>query len=130
MQKADGMNYAPTGKSEPVVGPGEFAFAAVALDHGHIYGMSNGLIEAGADLKWVYDPDPEKVEKFVTAYPGVKVARSKDEVLQDPDTKLVASAAIPNLRCPLGCEVMDHGKDYFTDKAPMGRPGRDAASVR
>ncbi|GAA3333151.1 hypothetical protein GCM10020331_096090 [Ectobacillus funiculus] len=47
-------------KPNPVVGEGEFRFAAISLDHGHIYGMCNGLIEAGATLKWVYDPDQEK----------------------------------------------------------------------
>lgn len=51
--KKDGMNYAPKGKPAPVVGPGEFVIAAIALDHGHIYGMCNGLTEAGATLKWV-----------------------------------------------------------------------------
>ena len=60
--KKDGMNYAPKGKPAPVVGPGEFVIAAIALDHGHIYGMCNGLTEAGATLKWVYDPDAKKVE--------------------------------------------------------------------
>ena len=50
MNKNDGMNYAPVGKPQPVVREGEFVFAAAALDHGHIYGMSNGLIEAGATL--------------------------------------------------------------------------------
>ena len=53
--KADGMNYAPQGKPAPVVQKGEFVFAAAHLDHGHIYGQCNGLIEAGADLKWVYE---------------------------------------------------------------------------
>ena len=42
------MNYAPKGKPQPVVNAGEFTIAAVALDHGHIYGMCNGLTEAGA----------------------------------------------------------------------------------
>ena len=51
----DGMNYAPQGKPQPVVSRGEFVFAATHLDHGHIYGMCNGLIEAGAVLKLVYD---------------------------------------------------------------------------
>ena len=57
MQKSDGMNYAPKGKPNIVVQKGEFVFAAIALDHGHIYGMCNGLQEAGAELKWVYDQD-------------------------------------------------------------------------
>ena len=117
--KADGMNYAPKGKPRPVVGPGEFSFSAMALDHGHIYGMCNGLIEAGATLKYVYDPDPDKVARFLKAFPQAIPAQSKQEVLSDQDTRLVAAAAITNLRCPLGLEVMEAGKDYFTDKAPL-----------
>ena len=35
---------------EPVVGPGEFVFAAVGLDHGHVHGMTEGLIDAGATV--------------------------------------------------------------------------------
>lgn len=119
MQKSDGMNYAPEGKSRPVVEKGEFTIAALALDHGHIYGMCNGLTEAGADLKWVYDPDGDRVGQFLKAFPQAKAARSADEILQDEEVRLVASAAVPNLRCQLGCKVMAHGKDYFTDKAPM-----------
>jgi predicted dehydrogenase len=113
------MNYAPQGKPDPVCKPGDFIFAAVGLDHGHIYGMSNGLIEAGATLKWVYDPDPEKAAAFAKRYPQVKIAESEQQVLQDPEVQMVAGAAIPALRCDLGLRVMDHGKDYFTDKAPF-----------
>lgn len=48
MNKKDGSKYAPKGKPNPVVKPGEFYIAAIALDHGHVYGMCNGLTEAGA----------------------------------------------------------------------------------
>lgn len=119
MQVNDGMNYAPTGKPNPVVGPGEFFFAAVALDHGHIYGMTNALLEAGATLKWVYDPDLSKAEAFSRTYPQVKIAASEEEILADADVKLVAGAAVPSDRCALGLRVMNAGKDYFTDKAPF-----------
>ncbi|MBH1940519.1 Gfo/Idh/MocA family oxidoreductase [Mobilitalea sibirica] len=119
MQVSDGMNYAPKGKPAPVVKEGEFIFAAIALDHGHIYGMCNGLIEAGATLKWVYDPDPEKIKRFCNTFPGVKVASSEEEILQDREVKLVAGAAVTSKRCELGMRVMDAGKDYFTDKAPL-----------
>ncbi len=119
VQIKDGMNYAPKGKPNPVVKPGEFVFAAIALDHGHINGMCNGLIEAGADLKWVYDRDPQKVKEFCENFPQVKVASSEDEILLDPVVRLVASAAIPSERAGLGMRVMDQGKDYFTDKAPF-----------
>lgn len=118
-QKSDGMNYAPQGKPSPVVKPGEFIIAAAHLDHGHIYGQCNGLLEAGAELKWVYDPDEKKVAAFQARYPQVKPARSLDEILADPAIKLVTGAAVPSERGPLGVRVMEAGKDYFTDKTPF-----------
>ena len=118
-QKADGMNYAPQGKPAPVVKPGEFVFAAAHLDHGHIYGQCNGLLEAGADLKWVYDPDPKKVEAFRAKFPTVQVARALDEILADPAVRLVTAAAVPCDRGPLGCRVLESGRDYLTDKTPF-----------
>lgn len=118
-QKSDGMNYAPQGKPRPVVKPGEFVFAAAYLEHGHIYGQCNGLSEAGGLLKWVYDPDPAKVTAFRKAFPTVQVARSFDEILADPDVHLVAAAAVPCDRGPIGLKVMAAGKDYFTDKTPF-----------
>src|SRR5512134_1068146 len=118
-QKSDGMNYAPTGKAAPVVRPGEFAFAVMHLDHGHIYGQCNGLIEAGATLTKVYEPDPAKADRFVATYPQATVVRDPRDILEDPAVRLVAAAAVPADRGPLGCTVMRHGKDYFTDKTPF-----------
>src|ERR1043165_7835814 len=119
MSKSDGMNYAPQGKPSLVVEPGEFIFAATALDHGHIGGQCNGLREAGGQLRWVYDPDPKKVENLLKSNPGAKAAPNLETILDDPDVKLVAAAAIPHLRGPLGIRVMEAGKDYFTDKTPF-----------
>lgn len=119
MQKTDGMNYAPEGKARPVCQMGEFKYAAAGLDHGHIYGMCNGLNEAGAELGWVYDPDPDKVKQFLAVYPGVKAAASLDEILNNPEIRLVATAAVSSERCPLGLKAMAAGKDFFTDKAPL-----------
>jgi len=116
---SDGMNYAPKGKPAPVVNKGEFVFSAISLDHGHIYGQCNGLIEAGGILKSVYDPDPQKTDKFCETYPGVKRAASEDEILCDKEVMLVAGAAVTSERCALGLRVMSAGKDYFTDKAPL-----------
>ncbi|MFM9032271.1 MAG: Gfo/Idh/MocA family protein, partial [Opitutaceae bacterium] len=118
-QKSDGMNYAPQGKPSPVVKPGEFVFAAAHLDHGHIYGQCNGLLEAGGELRWVYDPDTAKVEAFRARYPQVRVARSLEEILADSGVRLVTAAAVPCDRGPLGIRVMEAGKDYFTDKTPF-----------
>ncbi|MCL2628816.1 MAG: Gfo/Idh/MocA family oxidoreductase [Oscillospiraceae bacterium] len=114
-----GMNYAPKGKPAPVVEQGEFVIAAIGLDHGHIYGQCNGLIEAGAVLKSVYDPDPKKLDNFCKTFPQVKRALCEDEILSDPQVHLVTGAAVTSERCALGLRVMQAGKDYFTDKAPL-----------
>lgn len=119
MSKADGMNYAPKGKPNPVVKDGEFVFAATGLDHGHIFGQCNGLVEAGATLKWVYDPDQQKVDHFLEKFPQAKQAESLDQLLDDQEVKLVAAAAVPSERSALGNQVMQAGKDYFTDKTPF-----------
>ncbi|KAB8134518.1 Gfo/Idh/MocA family oxidoreductase [Gracilibacillus oryzae] len=116
MNKNDGMNYSPKGKVNRVVNEGEFLFAAMGLDHGHIYGMCNGLLEAGGELAAVYDPDPDKVKAFIEKFPQAKAAASEEEILTDSSITLVAGASIPSKRCDLGLKVLDHGKHYFVDK--------------
>jgi predicted dehydrogenase len=123
-----GYDYAPQGKPAPVCRPGEFKFAAVALDHGHIYGQCNGLVEAGGELKWVFDPDPLKVDAFQNKFPQVRVARTLEEVLEDPEIQLTAAAAVPCERGPLGITVMRAGKHYFTDKTPFTQLDQLAAA--
>jgi predicted dehydrogenase len=118
-QKSEGLNYAPRGKAKPVCSRGDFPVAVIGLDHGHIYGMCNGLAEAGADIELVFDPDSVKVEKFLAAFPQARAARSREEILESSRVKLVASAPVPDQRGGLGLAVMDHRKDYFTDKPPF-----------
>lgn len=119
MAVSEGANYAPAAMPKPVVEPGEFVFAAMHLDHGHIGGMTQGLLGAGGTLKWVYDPQPERAAAFKEQFPEVTIASSEEEVLADPEVHLVAAAAVPVDRAPLGIRVMEAGKDYFTDKTPL-----------
>lgn len=120
MSTRDGMNYAPTSaKAAKVVEPGQFKYATAYLDHGHIFGQTNGLNEAGAECKWVYDTDPKRAEAYAAKYPGVQIARSYQEILDDPEVQLVNAAAIPCQRAEIGFKALDAGKDYFTDKSPF-----------
>lgn len=119
MTQNEGMFYAPKGVPSRVVAPGEFMISTVALDHGHAYGMTQALIDAGASIRYVFDPDPEKVEAFLKAFPEAKAAKSEEEVFSDPETKLIVSAAIPSERASLGIRAMRAGKDYFTDKPAL-----------
>lgn len=118
-QKSDGMNYAPVGAKKAVCEAGEFRFSAVGLDHGHIFGMCNGLIEAGGELVSVYDPDEKKVCAFIEKYPQAKGAASYEEILADDKIRLVATAAIPENRTGIALRAMRAGKDAFCDKPPV-----------
>lgn len=91
-------------------------FAAVGLNHNHIYGITNQLLAAGAELVWCYAVESALITEYTAKFPQAKVARSEAEVLEDPTIQLVISAGIPKDRAPLGVRVMQHGKDYIADK--------------
>ena len=116
----DGMNYLPDLQPAPVVKSGEFIFAASHFDHGHIYGQTLGLTNAGGVCRYIYEPRLEKIEPLKALIDGgTKIVTSFDEILDDPDVQLITSAAIPNERAELGFRILEAGKDYFTDKSPF-----------
>ena len=118
-EKASGQFYAPKGNAAPVCASGEFRVGVIGLEHGHIYGMCNGLSEAGAEIGPVWDPDPAKVQAFIKAFPAARAASSELEVLESASVNMVAAAPIPFKRGELGLRVMAHAKDYFCDKPPL-----------
>lgn len=94
-------------------------FGVIGLDHSHIYAITDAMIRGGGVLTAFYAADPKQVAAFQRRYPGVRLARSEDEIVEDARIKLVCSAAIPALRAPLGIKVMRAGKDYLSDKAAV-----------
>lgn len=91
-------------------------FSVIGLNHGHIFGMVDSLIEGGGTLVAVYSREPELLPGFTKRYPDAKVAKSEAEIIEDNSIQLVASAGIPVERAPLGIRVMQSGKDYMADK--------------
>jgi predicted dehydrogenase len=91
-------------------------FSVIGLNHDHIYGMVKALIDGGGNLVSVFSPEPTLLPRFRKLYPNVKVVTSEAEIINDKSIQLVASAAIPIDRAPLGIRVMQSGKDYMTDK--------------
>ncbi len=95
-----------------------FVIACIGLAHSHIYGMTNALISAGAELKWVYDTDKNALDQFKSKYPQVKTAESEQEILDDSEVNLIVSADIPSKRATLAIKSMRSGHNFFVDKAP------------
>jgi predicted dehydrogenase len=94
-------------------------FAVVGINHAHIYAQANAILRARGELVWLYAKEPDLVAAFQKQFPQVKVARTEAEVLEDPAIKLVLTSAIPDERAPLGIRVMQHGKDFMSDKPGM-----------
>ncbi len=91
-------------------------FAVCGMSHDHIYGMVGAIQRGGGELVAAFGEEPDKVAVFKRRYPDVKWARSEDEILNDSSIQLVLSSAVPNRRAPLGVRVMEHGKDFLSDK--------------
>lgn len=94
----------------------DIRFAAIGLNHSHIYGQVECLLRAGTELVWFFASEPDLIAEFSQKYPQAKLARSVEEILEDETIHLVTSASIPSDRAPLGVQVMQHGKDYLSDK--------------
>jgi predicted dehydrogenase len=92
-------------------------FAAVGLNHNHIYMQVAALLRGGGELVAFYAPEDDLAARFQEKYPDVPRARELAEVLEAPNIDVITSASIPNERAPLGIHAMRHGKDFLVDKA-------------
>ena len=103
-------------EGEPAQAASRIRFAAIGLNHGHIYGQVEAVQRGGGELVSFHAREPDLVAAFKRRYPNAKLARDEREILDDRTIQLVLSAAIPNERAPLGIRVMQAGKDYMADK--------------
>ncbi len=91
-------------------------FSVIGLNHGHIYSQVEAVIRGGGQLIAFFAKEPDLAAAFAKRYPQAKQAGSENEILEDNSIQLVVSASIPVERAPLGIKVMNHGKDFMTDK--------------
>lgn len=91
-------------------------FAVIGINHDHIHSQIEAVRRGGGELVWFYAKEPDLIALFTKRYPDIKLARSENEILEDNSIQLIVSAGIPDERAPLGIRVMQHGKDYMSDK--------------
>ena len=92
-------------------------FAALGLDHRHIYGMSEGMLSTGAEFAGYWsNGDPQPLGGFIKRFPGVPRHDALEQILDDETIDLVLIAAAPVDRAPLALQAMRHGKDVMLDK--------------
>jgi predicted dehydrogenase len=92
-------------------------FAAIGLDHRHVYDMTEGLLNAGAECAG-YNPDttdPRVLAGFRKRFPDVSEA-SRERLLDDPSIEFIVLSTVPRDRAALAIEAMRRGKDVVSDK--------------
>ena len=91
-------------------------FGVIGINHNHIYGMAGSVIRGGGEMVAFHALEDDLASDFQKRFPNAKRVSDKKEILENKDIALVLSSIIPNLRGPLGVEVMKHDKDYMVDK--------------
>ena len=92
-------------------------FAAIGLDHRHIYHLIGENIAAGAECAG-YCPqtsDPKVVEGVRERFPALP-AVERDRLFDDPTIDFIVTAAIPIDRAGIAVRAMKAGKDVIADK--------------
>ncbi|WP_085024769.1 Gfo/Idh/MocA family protein [Ensifer aridi] len=97
----------------------ELRFAAVGLNHNHIYGQVNCLLRAGARLVGFHEKDDALAAEFTGVYKDAPRIAALEEILEDRSIGLIVSAAVSAERAELAIRAMQHGKDVLVDKPGM-----------
>jgi predicted dehydrogenase len=99
-----------------MMGSSGFAFAAIGLNHGHIYGQTEVMIKAGCRLKAYFAPEDDLAAAYGATFPDAKRVTHERAILDDPEILLIIGAGILADRAPMAVRAMRHGKDVMLDK--------------
>jgi predicted dehydrogenase len=94
-------------------------FAAIGINHNHIYGQVECLLREGAELVAFFAVEDDLAKTFGDKYPQAKRVSDRDAVLDDASIELVLTSAIPGDRAEIAATAMRRGKDVMSDKPGM-----------
>src|SRR5215210_523250 len=101
----------PNNRPEPI------AFAAIGIDHRHIYEQVGRLLELGCScLGYWTEDETDVLNGFVSRFPDLERVDDPRRLYEDDQIKLIVTAAIPADRAEIAVTAMRHGKDVMTDK--------------
>ena len=94
-------------------------FAAIGINHSHIYGQVECLKRAGARLVSFHAREDDLAAAFSGKFPeAIRVADPR-AIFDDPSIQIITTAAIPAERAAISIAAMQHGKDVLSDKPGM-----------
>jgi len=92
-------------------------FAAIGIDHRHIFGMAQNMMDEGAQFVGFFtEGEPEPLAGFTKRFPQVPRVSAAEELLNDPTIDLIMLSGIPRDRAAWAVRAMEAGKDVMSDK--------------
>ena len=90
--------------------------AVIGINHNHIYGQIDLLLNAGVKLASFFAEEDELAAGFMKVHPEAQRVFHPDAIYEDRYVDLVLSAAIPSSRADIAVAAMRRGKDVMLDK--------------
>jgi predicted dehydrogenase len=97
----------------------DIKFAAIGINHPHIYGQVDCLKDAGGQFVAFHAVEDDLAAEFSAKYPEAKRVGDPRAILEDAAIAVVLTSAIPADRAAISIAAMQHGKDVLTDKPGM-----------
>lgn len=94
-------------------------FAAIGINHNHIFGQVKCLLDAGAEFAGFHAEEDDLAAEFSGVHPQAVRYDDPRRALDDASIDLIVTAAIPDQRARIALEAMRAGKDVMTDKPGM-----------
>ena len=87
-------------------------FAALGIDHRHIFGMAANMQAEGAEFAGFWtEGTPETLPGFEKRFPEVPRIDDKARLIEDASLDLILIAAVPGARAALAIEALRAGRD-------------------
>lgn len=97
----------------------DIKFAAIGINHSHIYGQVDCLKRAGAQFVAFHAVEDDLAAAFAEKFPEARRVAEAREILEDASIAVITTAAIPADRAAISIAAMRHGKDVLSDKPGM-----------
>ena len=98
---------------------GILKFAVIGVSHRHVFSMCDGLLKAGAELKYVFDGNEDLMSEFTVKYPQCEICFTQNEIYKKDDINLIVTAGVPSQRAEIAVKALKSGKNVLVDKAPV-----------
>ncbi len=93
-----------------------FDFGVIGINHGHIFGQVEAMLEAGCQFTKFFAVENELAADFADRFPQATRVADQRGILEDAAIKLVLGAGIPVDRTAMAAAAMRAGKDVMLDK--------------